>query len=111
MKAIKHLNTFAIGLPILIGLFGLIHENYIGTALISTMLTGFIQVVLGLLLLYYNPKNKYLQVYIATVVIFFLLWYLNASLIYSEYLTFFLIPMPLLLALYLSIIIYKKETL
>lgn len=111
MKAIKYLNTFAVGLPILIGLFGLINENYIGTALVSTMLTGFIQVVLGLLLLYYNPKNNYLQLYMVTVILFFLLWYLNAEHIYSEYLTFFLIPMPLLLALYLSIIIYKKETL
>lgn len=111
MKTIKYLNTFAVGLPILIGLFSLIDINYIGTALVSTMLTGFIQVVLALLLLYYNPSHKYLQIYIATVILFFTLWYFNATIFYSDYLTFFLFPIPLILAIYLSIIIYKKETL
>jgi len=111
MKIIKYLNTFALGLPIIITFLGLIDGNYYGTALVSTMLTGFIQVVLSLLLLSYNPSNKYLQIYIITVILFFTLWYLNANYFYSDILTFLLFPIPLLLAIYLSIIIYKKETL
>lgn len=111
MKVIKYLNTFAVGLPILIVLFGLIDGNYIGTALVSTMLTGFVQIILGLLLLYYNPKNKNLQIYIATVILFFSLWYFNMNIFYSDFLTFFIYPIPLLLAIYLSIIIYKKQKL
>jgi len=111
MKAIKYLNTFAIGLPILIALLGFIDIDYIGTALVSTILTGFIQVVLSLLLLYYSPKNKYLQIYITTVILFFTLWCLNINIFHSDFLTFLLFPIPLLLAIYLSSIIYKKETL
>lgn len=111
MKTVKHLNTFAIGLPILIALFGLVDGNYIGTALVSTMITGCIQVVLALLLLYYNPCHKYLQIYIASVILFFTLWYFNSNIFNSDYLTCFLFPIPLMLTIYLSIIIYKKETL
>ena len=110
MKIIKYINTFAVGLPILIALLSLINEKYISTALVSTMLTGFVQIVLGLLLLYNNPKNKNLQIYIAVVILFFTLWYFNMNIFYSDFLTFILYPIPLFLAIYISVIIYKKPT-
>ncbi|WP_395052372.1 hypothetical protein [Flavobacterium sp.] len=111
MKIIKYLNTFAIGLPIILAILSLVNEKYIGTALVSTILTGLIQVILGLLLLYHNPENKYLQTYIITVVLFFFIWYYNVNIIYTELLTYILYPIPLILAIYLSFIIYKRKTL
>ena len=111
MKIIKYLNTFAIGLPIILGILSLVNEKYIATAMVSTILTGIIQVILGLLLLYYNPKNKYLQTYIVTVILFFLFWYYNVNIVYTELLSYILYPIPIILSIYLSFLIYKRKIL
>lgn len=112
MKIIKNLNTFAIGLPIILGLLGIaINDsagNYIAYALYSTMITGLIQVILGLFLLYKEPKNRAIQLYIVATALFFFLWYLEVKLFHTDFLGYLLLPIPLLLAIYLSIIIYKK---
>jgi hypothetical protein len=112
MKILKHINTFAIGLPITLLLIGLIindpGQNFIGYALFSTMLTGLIQVLLGLFLLYKNSKNKYLIIYIIAVILFFLLWFINVRINYLDIITFILFPIPLIIAAYFSLIIYKK---
>ncbi|MES2862901.1 MAG: hypothetical protein V4666_02170 [Bacteroidota bacterium] len=113
MKTLKNLNTLAIGLPLTLLIIGLIindpGQNFIGFALFSTMLTGLIQVLLGLFLLYKNPNNKFLKIYFNSVILFFLLWYINAEIIRSPIFTYFLIPIPMVLAIYLSIIIYKQK--
>jgi hypothetical protein len=112
MKILKYINTFAIGLPILLLILGIIINdaagNWIGLALFSTILTGLIQVLLGLFLLIKNIKNKYLNIYIIAVILFFLLYYLNVNIFYSDIFYFFLYPIPLILATYFSLIIYKK---
>lgn len=112
MKILKYINTFAIGLPILLLILGIIINdaagNWIGLALFSTILTGLTQVLLGLFLLIKNIKNKYLNTYIIAVILFFLLYYLNVNIFYSDIFYFFLYPIPLILATYFSLIIYKK---
>jgi hypothetical protein len=112
MKNLKIINSIAIGLPITLLILALtINDSagdYISYALFSTMISGFIQVILGLFLLFNNLRNKYLQIYIASVILFFLLWYVNMNVYYSDYLSYFLFSIPLLLAIYLSILIYKK---
>lgn len=112
MKTLKYLNTFAISLPIALLIIGTIINdaagNWIGFALFSTMLTGLIQVLLGLFLLIKNLKNKHLRTYIISVILFFLLWYINAEINYLNIITFILFPIPLILATYFSLIIYKK---
>lgn len=112
MKILKYINTFAIGLPILLLILGIIINdaagNWIGLALFSTILTGLTQVLLGLFLLIKNIKNKYLNIYIIAVILFFLLYYLNVNIFYSDIFYFFLYPIPLILATYFSLIIYKK---
>ncbi|RZK09175.1 MAG: hypothetical protein EOO46_13775 [Flavobacterium sp.] len=115
MKTITYINRFAISLPIILALIGIIINdsagNYFGYALFSTMLTGFLQVMLGLTLLFRKPNNKPLIIYLSAVGLFFLLWYLNANFIDSDALTYCLFIVPPILALYLSLIIYKKEKL
>jgi hypothetical protein len=109
MKAVKYLNTFAIGLPFLIlTAYPIYDETSIFYALYSTMITGFIQVILGLYLFIKEPKNKFIIAYLSTVILFFSLWYFNMNIFYSDYIGFSLFPIPLILAIYLSFLIYKK---
>nr|WP_294784725.1 hypothetical protein [uncultured Flavobacterium sp.] len=108
MKTIEKLNTFAIGLPMLILLtYPIVKEGALFYALLSTIITGFVQVLLGIKLIFEQPKNRYIQIYIAGVILFFLLCIVQIE-IYNEYLRFLLLSFPPILAIYLSIIIYKK---
>jgi hypothetical protein len=108
MKTIKNLNTLAIFLPFIILITYPIYEEVsIFYALYSTMITGFIQVILGLTMIIKEPKNKFLIAYLLSVIIFFLLWYYNIKINYSDNLSVFLFTIPPSLAIYLSVVIYK----
>lgn len=109
MKYLKILNTVAIGIPIALAILGIFDEGMLMFALVSTMATGFIQVVLGIILLIKNLENWYFINYILIVILFFGLWYFNINIFYSEILTYILFPIPLLLTIYLSVLIYKRK--
>ena len=109
MKIIKYLNTIAIGIPLILTILSIIDNGLIILAIYSTIITGAIQLLLGLIILTKEPHNKYIITYFFVVITFFLLWYLNEKIIYSDLLTFTLFPIPLILAIYLSILIYKKD--
>jgi len=112
MKTIKYTNTFAISLPFLIAItYPIFEDTAIFFSLYSTMLTGFLQVLLGVILFFRRPDNKPIITYLSAVGSFFLLWYLNANFIDSDALTYCLFIVPPILALYLSLIIYKTEKL
>ena len=85
MKTIKYLNTFAVGLPLILLVVGIaINDasgNYIAYALYSTIITGLIQVISGIIIFIKEPKNKNIIIYLLIVFIFFLLWYLNVKII------------------------------
>ncbi len=108
MKAIKYLNTFAIGTPILLGIIGLIDNDFFFWALISTIITGIIQVIIGIKMLFDNRKDIYIKIYATLVLLFFLVWYINSMNGYNDIISFILIGIPPILAIYLSVIIYKK---
>ncbi|MCD0466898.1 hypothetical protein [Flavobacterium sp. ENC] len=110
MKIIKYINTFAITLPFLIAAtYPIYKEGAIIFAIISTMATGFLQFSLGIKMLIDNPRNKNLQLYIAGVVTFFALWLTNVLISYNDFINYILFPIPLILAIYLSLLVYKKE--
>ncbi len=111
MTTIKYLNTIAIGIPLILTILSIINNGLIILAIYSTIITGVIQVLLGLIILIKEPHNKYIIIYFLVVIAFFSLWYFNVKIIYSDLLTFTLFPIPLILAIYLSILIYKKEKL
>ena len=109
MKIIKYINTFAISLPFLILLtWPFFEEGAVIFALLSTMLTGLFQFSLAIKMLFDNPSDKELQYYTIGVFSFFLLWLVNHLIGYNNFITYLLCPAPLLLAIYLSTIIYKK---
>lgn len=111
MKTVKTINTIAIGLPLSLLLISIIANEMLFFAAYSTMITGAIQVLLGLFLFVKEPSNKLVIAYLLIVAAFFLLWYYNATIGYSDFLSTILFPIPLVLAVYLSIIVYKKEKL
>ncbi|MBA4133635.1 MAG: hypothetical protein C0525_02805 [Flavobacterium sp.] len=86
-------------------------ESALFYSLLSTMATGFIQVILGLYMLFNNPNDRKLQFYIVNVVTFFTLWFINDYIDYNDILTLILFFIPPLLAFYLTFIIYKKAKL
>lgn len=108
MKNLNYLNYFFVGMPITLCLIGIFDDSYLIFGLLSTMLTGLFQVVIGLKMIADEPNDKKLQIYILSVFLFFALWLLNASLGYANALTYCLVAIPPILAIYFSIIIYKK---
>jgi len=110
MKIIKNINTLAILLPLIIlASYPIVKEDAIYLSLYSAMFTGFLQVALGIILLIENPRNWYFINYILIVILFFGLWYFNMNLYHSDILTYILFPIPLLLTIYLSVLIYKRK--
>ena len=102
MKALKVLNTIALAIPISIALVSIIDQDLIFIALVSTMATGFIQVMAGIFFWQEYPKSIPIKVYFFFVATFFFLlitkitddWYWS---------------LPPILCLYLSILIYTKK--
>lgn len=113
MKTIKYINTFVVSLPLLLIIFGyLINDsagNYFGYGLFSILLTGFAQILIGLYRLFTTPNRIYYIIYFALVILFFSVWYLNVKLNYINTITFILLPIPAILAIYMSILIYKEK--
>ena len=112
MKSLNYLNYFFVGLPVTLILLGFLIDpqrgNLIGYGLFSTILTGLFQVIICIKMLIDEPKDKYLKTYIVSVILFFLMWLINVQLLYSDIIYFILLFIPPILALFLSIIIYKK---
>lgn len=109
MKTIKQLNTFAIGLPFLILItYPIAKEGALINAFLSTIITGFIQVLLGVKMIFADPRNTYLQIYIAGVILFFSIYLFNLRIYYIDIIGDVFFCLPPLLAIYLSVIIYKK---
>lgn len=109
MKLIHRFNLFAIGLPILLGIVGTIFNYLLIAALLSTMLTGLIQVILGIYLLFTYPKDTNLKIYLGTVIAYFIFWTIvgNSHLDINNFIFVFAI-IPVVLAIYLTAIIFKK---
>jgi hypothetical protein len=107
MKDLKTTNTTAILIPIVLLVIGFIEEGFFYLAAYSTILTGLLQIIIGII--YWNKyrENPYIKMYFILVIAFFSLWYFNENIIYNNTLTWILIYSPLVLCIYLSIIIIK----
>jgi hypothetical protein len=109
MKTLHRLNCFFVGLPIALGLIGIIFNDLFFLALLSTMITGLGQLLLGLFLLIKEPKNKFLHFYFLGVFLFFGLCYFNDKFRLEDSISLILFSLPTFLVMYLTIIIYKKS--
>ena len=104
MKTIKYVNATAVGLPILLGLLGLIWNELWIFALLSTMLTGLLQVLAGIMYWRDYPESNAIKVYFAGVAFFFVLWYFTSDLDVIG------VIIPPALCVFLCWIIYSQKT-
>jgi hypothetical protein len=99
MKTIKIFNLIAIITPLTIAIVGIFNQDFLIWALLSTMFTGGLQVLIALALLTRFYANINLWIYLFGVVFFFVFFAIFESNT--------LIILPPLLCIYLTFIIYK----
>ncbi len=110
MEALKKMNTLALAIPIsVLATFPFLKEGALIFALFSTIVTGSIQLIMGINMLLNNPKDRAIKIYILGVALFFMLWIFNHHIDYNNTITNILLAFPPLLAIYLSILIYKRQ--
>ena len=108
MKTINYINSFLVGIPAVIFLLAflkIIDLTVFG--LLFIIATGLFQVVVSGYMLFNEPQNKHLQLYIIGVVFYFVMICIN-PISSHDFKTYFEIGTPITLAFYLSILIYKK---
>ena len=73
MKNINRFNWLVVCVPILIlATYPVYKDGAFAFALLSTILTGLVQIVFSIMLLIDEPKNKFLQLYVVGVLFYFL---------------------------------------
>ena len=75
MTLLQKINCFAIGLPIILAALAVFELAMLYFALLSTVVTGFLQVSIGLCLLIKHYKNRHLHTYFFLCFLFFSLVY------------------------------------
>lgn len=79
--------------------------------MVSLILTGLFQITVAIKMICKEPHNKHLQIYTISVILFFLLVIMIYKLELYHFVNFIIFGIPPFLAIYLSIIIYKKAQL
>ncbi|WP_374174090.1 hypothetical protein [Flavobacterium tructae] len=108
MKNLNYLNYFFVGLPLIFYSLSLIIEEFIFLGMLSTILTGIFQVTIGIQMIQDEPQDKNLKIYIGSVVLFFFSLFLFYKLELHDFFSFTLFGIPPFIAIYLSVIIFKK---
>lgn len=108
MKNIFILNLFFVGLPIALCLLGFINCDFVIWGLLSTLLTGVFQFIVVFKMLLDEPKDKFLQLYALSVILFFIIWFSSYKIGYYDIFNYLLLSIPPILAIYLSVLMYKK---
>lgn len=103
MRALKVLNSIAIGIPIAFLLITILDESFLLYAALSTMAKGFIQVLTGFY--YWNefPRSKAIKIYFFFVALFF---FLLTTPIPIEW----FVVLPPALCIYFSILVYSLKS-
>lgn len=108
MKNLKLINSIAIAIPLIFFLYGFIEETGFYISIYSMIITGILQLIIGVVYWIKFKNDLNIKIYYTLVLLFFSLWYFNENIFYIDKLTRPLISIPPILAIYLSIIIYKK---
>jgi len=111
MKAINYLNYFFVGVPIFFCLIAIADIGFLSYAMLSLFVTGIFQIIIGLKMLADEPNNKNLQKYATSVLLFFISLIVICKMELYNFLSYILFGVPPVIAIFLSIIIYKKAKL
>lgn len=109
MRNLKLTNSIAILIPLLLGVLGIIEPVSLYFSVYSTMLTGFLQIIVGFFFWIKYKENIHIKIYFLLVATFFSLWYYNVNIKYIDALTWPLIFTPMALCIYISVIIYSQK--
>lgn len=108
MKAIIYFNYFFVGFPLALGCLGLIDGKFLFYGLLFTILTGAFQVVTGIGLFLKNPHEILIQIYLLTVIIYFMFWFFVNNSILGVLFEYVLFGIPILLAIFFTVILHFK---
>lgn len=108
MKTINYLNYFFVGLPIVFCLIAIADVGFLSYAMLSLFVTGIFQITIGLKMLADKPNDKNLQIYATSVLVFFISLIVICKMELYNFLNYILFGVPPLIAIFLSIVIYKK---
>ncbi len=102
MKLVKTLLVLSLLLPAGFAIAGLFNDDFFIYALMSTMATGFLQVVAALIYLIINPENPDIKLYLSGVVGFFV-----SAFMFDIPMITWLVPPAL--CVYLLVIVFKFQ--
>lgn len=108
MKTINYFNYFFVGVPIFFCLMAIINIGFLSYAMLSLLLTGIFQITIGIKMLVNEPQDKNLQTYAASILLFFITLIVICKMELYDLLNYILFGIPPLIAIFLSIVIYKK---
>jgi hypothetical protein len=108
MKSINYLNYFFVGLPIFFCLIAIGNIGFLSYAMLSLILTGIFQIIIGIKMLVNEPHDKNLKIYATSVFLFFISIFVICKMELYSFLNYMLFGIPPVIALFLSIVIYKK---
>lgn len=102
MKILNVINFLLVGFPLTMAFLGcLINDEFLGWGLLSLIITGVFQVIVGLgIFMKSNGRNIYFGIYLIMVAIFFSLWHMT----YWKW----IFALPPLLALYMTVLLFLK---
>ncbi|HLP64991.1 hypothetical protein [Flavobacterium sp.] len=103
MRALKVLNSIAIGIPIVFLLIATVDESFLFYAALSTMVTGFIQLLTGFYYWSEYSESKAIKMYFFFVALFFVL--LTTPIPIEWF-----VILPPALCIYLSYLVYSLQS-
>ena len=109
MKNLKLTNSIALFTPLSLIFIGLISPIGFYLSAYSTMITGLLQIIIGIIFWIKHKENIYIKIYFLLVLTFFSLWHYNVNVYYIDELTWILLFTPLALCIYISVIIYSQK--
>lgn len=110
MSTLMKLNYFAVGLPLAICLISIFNSEIFMIALLAAIITGALQIIIALILLYINPKNIHLYIYFLATILFFTPYWIDLKHVFIEKSAFIIWGIiPVLLAIYLTYILYNES--
>ncbi len=107
MNNLQKLNTIAISTPIIIALFAIFETGFLLLALLSTMITGLIQIIIAFIIFFQSRnRNKHIITYLSIVIIFFGLVYNFSNYIFEYEMINYIWILPVFLCMYLTYIVH-----
>lgn len=109
MEDVKKSNRVVLGIQLALFALGLVNHGFVIAALLFAMITGVVHVVLAFALFTYDEKRAHAQMYLIVVALYFVGIFFFIDGLSGPVEIVFSFGVPILLAIYITYIIHKKE--